>query len=223
MRHEIPLAIIDAVLFVEVDGRRAVMTSWLESDRIARVTPDLEILDIDALGIDELLGRGMSLHQATRELALRAVRQIGLDAAIVPGDFPLGLADHLRAAGVQLIVDDQAIERRRRRKAPAELDGVRAAQRAAEAAMASAAGMLARAVASDGRLELDGSHSRRRTCVTRCAQPRWLAVRRCLPTCSSARHGAGTGTTRAAARCPPACRSRSTSGRATRRAPAGPT
>src|SRR5947208_1762760 len=45
---------------------------------------------------------------------------------------------------------------RRRAKSPAELDGIRAAQRAAEAGMAAAAELLARAQPADGRLELDG-------------------------------------------------------------------
>jgi hypothetical protein len=30
LRHEIPLAIISPLLFAEVDGRRFVLTSWLD-------------------------------------------------------------------------------------------------------------------------------------------------------------------------------------------------
>ena len=50
-----------------------------------------------------------------------------------PGDFPLALADRLRKDGVVLTVDDAAVELRRRAKASAELERIRAAQRAAEA------------------------------------------------------------------------------------------
>jgi Xaa-Pro aminopeptidase len=56
-----------------------------------------------------------------------------------------------------LIVDESAIDLRRRAKTAVELDGIRAAQRAAQAGMAAASDLLARSRAgADGRLELDG-------------------------------------------------------------------
>jgi Xaa-Pro aminopeptidase len=95
--------------------------------------------------------------EAGREVEARAVREIGLEEAIVPGDFPLALADRLRQDGVELTVDDAAVELRRRAKSAVELAGIRAAQQAAQAGMATAAGLLARAEpGADGRLELDG-------------------------------------------------------------------
>ena len=100
----------------------------------------------------------MSFQEAERETVLRAVRQIGIDSAIVPGSFPLGLGDRLRADGIVLTVDDDAVDLRRRAKSAAELDGIRAAQRAAEAGMAAARDLLASArPTSDGDLEVDGS------------------------------------------------------------------
>ena len=39
LRHEIPLAIIDPLLFAEVDGRRIVLTSMLERDRVVARAP----------------------------------------------------------------------------------------------------------------------------------------------------------------------------------------
>jgi Xaa-Pro aminopeptidase len=39
LRHEVPLAIGDAFLYLEADGRRAVLTNALEEGRIARVAP----------------------------------------------------------------------------------------------------------------------------------------------------------------------------------------
>ena len=50
LRHEIPLAIGDPFLFAEVDGRRYVLTSHLESERIKRMLPDAELLDYFELG-----------------------------------------------------------------------------------------------------------------------------------------------------------------------------
>ena len=153
MRHEIPVAIGDGLLFAEFDGRTAILTSRLERDRIAAVLPEAEILDFHDLGMRALVEEGMSRLGAELEVVLRAVRQLGIGEAIVPGDFPVGIADRLRAAGIVLTVDDEAIATRRRVKAGAELDGIRAAQRAAVAATARAAELLATAeIGPDGNL-----------------------------------------------------------------------
>jgi Xaa-Pro aminopeptidase len=157
LRHEIPIAIVDPVLFAETDGRRYVLTSALEEARVKRALPDAKVLDFLAFGYRELVQGGMSLVDAEREAAVRAVRQIGIDEATVPGDFPLALGDRLRGAGIALTVDDASVELRRRAKAPAELDGIRAAQRAAEAGMSAACELLARAEPGPGgKLQLDG-------------------------------------------------------------------
>src|SRR5439155_14640420 len=157
LRHEIPIAIIDSLLFAEVDGRMYVLTSQLERDRIKRVLPDAELLDYFVLGYKELVQDGMSSAEAGREVEARAVQQIGIEEAIVPGDFPLALADRLREDGVVLTVDDSAVDLRRRAKSPVELEGIRAAQGAAEAGMTAACKLLARALpAADGALQVDG-------------------------------------------------------------------
>ena len=157
LRHEIPIAIIDSLLFAEVDGRRYVLTTHLEGDRVRRVLPDAEVLDYFQLGYKELVERGLSFAEAGREVEARAVRQIGIEEAVVPGDFPLALGDRLRQDAVVLTVDDAAVDLRRRAKTRAELEGIRDAQRAAEAAMAAASKLLARAVTgADGTLHVDG-------------------------------------------------------------------
>jgi Xaa-Pro aminopeptidase len=156
LRHEIPLAILDPLLFAEADGQKYVLTSFLEAERVKRALPGVELLDYFELGYKDLVGGGMSLADASREVEARAVREIGLAEAIVPGDFPLGLGDRLREDGVVLTVDDATVDLRRRAKTAAELEGIRAAQRAAEAAMAAAAELLARAEPTAGGLQLNG-------------------------------------------------------------------
>jgi Xaa-Pro aminopeptidase len=157
LRHEIPLAIIGPLLFAEVDGRRVVLTSWLERDRVTRALPDAEVLDFYDFGWKDLVAGGRSFAEADREAVARVVRRIGIDEAIVPGDFPLALGDRLRQDGIVLSVDDEAVQARRRTKSVPELEGIRAAQRAAEAGMAAARGLLSRArPTDDGHLELDG-------------------------------------------------------------------
>jgi Xaa-Pro aminopeptidase len=157
LRHEVPLEIIDALLFAETGDRKVVLTSRLERDRIARVLPEAELLDFFDLGLRELIADGgLAREEAEREVTARAVRHIGITRAVVPGDFPLGIADRLRGDGVDLVVDDDFVEARRRAKVGRELEGVRVAQRAAEAGMAAAAQLLRRAEPAAGRLDLDG-------------------------------------------------------------------
>ena len=153
MRHEIPIAIGDGLLFAEVDGRRTILTSWLERDRIAAVLPDVQILDFVDLGMRALVEEGMTRLEAEREVVRRAVTQLGIAEAVVPGDFPVAIADRLRADGITLTIDDEFVGERRRVKQGAELEGIRAAQRAAHAAMARAAELLAGAdIGLDGNL-----------------------------------------------------------------------
>src|SRR5579884_288064 len=156
LRHEIPLWIGDPLLFAEVDGRRFVLASRLERERLHQALPGAEILDYFELGLRELVESGLERAEAERVVVSRAVAQIGVTAATVPAGFPVALADRLRADGVELCIDDEAVNMRRRVKAGRELEGVRAAQAAAEAAMAAAAALLARARPADGALELEG-------------------------------------------------------------------
>ena len=153
MRHEIPIAIGDPMLFAEGDGRTVILTSWLERNRILAVLPDAEILDFIELGMRGFVERGMTRLQAEREVIAKAVTQLGISQAVIPGDFPVAIADRLREDGISLAVDDEVVSARRRVKRGAELDGIRCAQRAADAAMARAAELLAQAsVGPDGKL-----------------------------------------------------------------------
>jgi Xaa-Pro aminopeptidase len=157
LRHEIPVPISDPLLFADVDGRRYVLTTRLERDRVQRELPDAKILDFFDLGYKELVESGLTMHEAGLEIEARVVRDIGISEAIVPADFPLALGDRLRQDGVVLTVDVAAVELRRRSKSPVEIEGIRIAQRAAEAGMTAASELLARAKAgAEGRLEVDG-------------------------------------------------------------------
>jgi Xaa-Pro aminopeptidase len=153
MRHEIPIAIGDGMLFAELEDRTVILTSWLERDRILAVLPGVEILDFIELGMRGFVERGMTSLQAEREVIAKAVERLAISHAVIPGDFPVALADRLRDDGVSLSIDDELVRARRRVKRGAELDGIRCAQRAADAAMARAAQLLARSsVGPDGDL-----------------------------------------------------------------------
>jgi Xaa-Pro aminopeptidase len=156
LRHEIPIAIIDPLVYAELDGRAFIQASLLERDRLAAARPDAELIDIADLGFHQLLESGLTADEVWLELACRTVARVGVRETIVDFDFPLGLAERLRADGVALTVDDQAIKLRRRAKSDAEMEGIRRAQIAAEAGMAAAAALLGRAEAVDGTLHVDG-------------------------------------------------------------------
>jgi len=140
--HAIPLDIIDPFLYAELDGRRVAVNGVLERDRIGALGGGVEVLDPFELGLDELLDRGVPFLEAELECDVRACRRVGLERVRVPPDFPLAWADALREAGIEVRVDAQAFDLRRRRKTDAQLAGIRRAQAAADAAMGTAARLL---------------------------------------------------------------------------------
>jgi Xaa-Pro aminopeptidase len=91
-----------------------------------------------------------------QEVAVRAVKALGIGSAVVPEAFPLWLADRLRAEGVELTVDGGFFDDRRRVKNDSELAGIRRAQRAAEAGMDAARDLLRRATGNGAGLVVDG-------------------------------------------------------------------
>ena len=154
LRHEVAVPIPDPFLYAERNGRRVVAIHSLEVPRVRGI--GLDVLSWDDLGWEELLDQGISRDELYLHVAERACRSLEVVSAVVPPGFPVELADHLRGAGLELTVDREAFTRRRRVKNEAELAGIRRAQRAAEAAMDVARGLLRSADASGDVLTLDG-------------------------------------------------------------------
>jgi Xaa-Pro aminopeptidase len=156
MRHEVPLGVPDAFLYAERNGTRSVVASSFELGRINAVAPDIDALPMEEFGIDELYAQGLSREEIELEVALRAARRFGIEDAVVPGTFPLELADHLRSNGIRVRADRDQFVQRRRVKNDAELAGIRRAQRAAEAGMDAARELLRSAARQNGSLLVDG-------------------------------------------------------------------
>jgi len=156
LRHEIPVDIVDSFLYAEVGGRRITIVWSIEGDRIAAVDPSIEVVHSETFPVDDLLRQGVDFYAIGATNIVRQVESLGLQSARVPGEFPLRFADALRAAGVELVVDQRLFDDRRRRKTPFELEGIHRASRAAEAGTAAIAALLARSEPGDGGRVVDG-------------------------------------------------------------------
>ena len=153
LRHEVPVSIQDPFLYAERNGSRHLLVSGLEAPRLEG--HGFELHGYEEFGIEEQRRSGAPWDDVQHELCLRAVRALGLTSAVVPADFPLLLADRLRAAGVELRPDSDLFAERRRVKNAAELAGIRRAQAAAEAGMAAARSLLRRALPERHGLTVD--------------------------------------------------------------------
>ena len=156
LRHEVPLAIPDPFVYAEMGDRRVVAISSMEATRVEELGLDLDVRPTEEFGSDEIRQSGVDVHTAAIQLAVRTVEGLRLEDATVPRNFPLGIADGLRAAGVELTVDQKLFDDRRRRKNEKELAGIRRAEKAAEAGVAVARDLLRRGERSNGGLSVDG-------------------------------------------------------------------
>jgi len=155
LRHAVPLAVPDPFLYAEANGAPHVFSNSMEAGRMR----ELGLFDVhisEELGIDELIEQGLGRREMTAQLALRAVASLGSKRFTVPESFPIWLADRLRADGVELEVDQDLFDERRRVKTEAQLAGMRRAQKAAQAAMDTCRELLRSAEIRDGGLVLDG-------------------------------------------------------------------
>ena len=155
MRHEVPVAIPDPFLYVERNGDRHVIVAPYEVERV-QGSDGLQPHPYEKFGWDELVAQGLALEEVELGTYIRACKELGVQVAVVPPTFPVELADKLRAEGIELTPDRDVFVRRRRVKTQAELEGIRRAQRGAEAAMDAARELFRRAEPSGEVAVLDG-------------------------------------------------------------------
>ena len=155
LRHQVPIGIPDPFLYAEIGAVKHIVIGSMEIPRLSEVG-GYELHPFEELGSDGLITDGMSYSELRHEVPLRAIERFGLRSAIVPETFPLWFADALRARGVELTVDNDYFDELRRVKSPAQLAGMRRAQRAAEAGMTAARELLRAAEQSNGDLVIDG-------------------------------------------------------------------
>jgi Xaa-Pro aminopeptidase len=135
MRRELPLAMVDPAIYIERDGRRKAWVTGFELERVAGFD-GLESVGLEELGLDEVTAQGLSHQEAMHGvIVVRACEAMGVREAVVPRGFPLAAAEAMTAAGIAVTSDGAAFDKRRRAKTPAQVEGIRRAQRACERAM----------------------------------------------------------------------------------------
>jgi Xaa-Pro aminopeptidase len=156
MRHEVPIGVPDPFLYVERNGLRHTVSTSFEVDRIAAIPGGPQAHPYEEFGFDELIASGLAREEVDLAVAVNACKAFGVEKAVVPPTFPIGLGERLSQAGTQVTSDRDTFALRRRVKTEAELAGMRRAQRAAEAGMDAARELLRRAEPNGTELVVDG-------------------------------------------------------------------
>lgn len=155
--HTIRFLAPDPQIVLEHDREIVMLTNSLEQGRAEKQSRATKIHNVDEFGSRELLSGGMKPLEATATIIERFLGSRGLRSVTVPSYFPVGLADALRAKGLELTVAD-GLELRRRAKREDEVEALEVTQRATEAAWQLGVDAIARADARpDGTLMLDGA------------------------------------------------------------------
>ena len=142
----------DEFLYYELGGQRAVIVSALEYQRArSEVHPGVDVLD----GSD--IARNFPREERTQHIALLLSRKCGVTEWLVPGSFPLGLAEKLRSIGVKATPVSGDFFPKRAVKNSREIDLIRRSMAATEDAMRQVEAFLRESkIRTDGTLELNG-------------------------------------------------------------------
>src|SRR5712691_7928952 len=146
----------DPIIALEHDGEVVIVANSLEEGRARKESRAREVFNTDDFGAKEFAKTATSREELDARviksfLESRSVRRVAVGAY-----FPLGMAERLRGAGIELVVDREVSERRRAKR-PDEITALEATQRATEDAWAKGVEALKRAtVRADGTLEWGG-------------------------------------------------------------------
>lgn len=146
----------DPFIALEDGDERILVMSSLEQGRAEKESRATKVRNLDEFGHRELAKKGLPADEINAAVIQRVLDERRTKSVDVPRYFPIGLADRLRALGVELVVSTD-LESRRRTKRPDEIQGIEAAQRATEEAWAEGVEAIRKAkVRDDGILMLDG-------------------------------------------------------------------
>jgi Xaa-Pro aminopeptidase len=138
--HTLPVHIFDPFPYLETEEGRWAVIPRSDADKLAGT--GVEAVDPAELERDELLASGMPDWDVDIEMVVKLCQRERVSSVTVPVELPVGVADRLRAVGIEVTVDAPTFFERRRRKTPDQLAGIRRAQKAADAAMGLAAELI---------------------------------------------------------------------------------
>ena len=141
VRHEVAADIPDPVIWLGRGEEATVWASPLDLEPLLAARAITDVRSSDELGYLTLRVE-QPMPDVFAEMTRRALDATGLARVSVPWDFPMRVADGLRAAGVEVVADPEAFAARRRAKRDWELEGMRLAGVAAQAALLEAAALL---------------------------------------------------------------------------------
>ena len=146
----------DPIIALEQNGEVAIVANSLEEGRARKQSRAREVFNVDEFGAKELAKTATSREELDAGVIERFLESRGVRRVAVGTYFPIGMAERLRGAGIELVVDRDLGERRRAKR-PDEIAALEATQRATEDAWAKGVEALERAtVRADGTLELAG-------------------------------------------------------------------
>jgi len=146
----------DAIIALEDGDEVVIVANSLEEGRARKQSRATTIFNIDAFGAKELSARGIGREELDANVIARFLASRNTKEVAVGPYFPLGMAERLRALGIEVSVASD-LDQRRRVKRQDELDALEATQRACEDGWARGVDAIRRAtVRKDRTLELDG-------------------------------------------------------------------
>jgi Xaa-Pro aminopeptidase len=146
----------DPIIALEQDGDVVIVASPLEEGRARKESRAREVFNTEDFGAKEFSKTATSREELDAEVITRFLESRGVRRVAVGPYFPLGMAERLRGAGIEIVVDRELSERRRTKR-PDEIAALEATQRATEDAWARGVGAVERStIRKDGILELDG-------------------------------------------------------------------
>jgi Xaa-Pro aminopeptidase len=147
----------DPIIVLEHEGEVTIVANSLEEGRARKESRAREVFNIDDFGAKEIAKTAATREELDAEVITRFLGSRGVRRVAVGPYFPLGMAERLRAADIEIVVD-RGLGERRRAKRPDEIAALEATQRATEDAWARGVEALKRAaVRADRTLELDGA------------------------------------------------------------------
>ena len=142
----------DAFLFVEAKGRTAVLLSDLEVDRGRREAKVDDVVSYSEL--EKEVQDTKKRKPSYAKVVAAFLKSRGAKQAVVPADFPLGLARSLKKEKIRLRPAKASFFPEREIKTPREVKAIEAALRVAEAGLARAMEILKEArIRKDGKLQ----------------------------------------------------------------------